>query len=785
MLFSYKRLSTLVDLSTIDEKALIERLTFSGFEVEGVEHLASASNLVIGEILTCENHPDSDHLHLLTVDTGEGIRNIVCGAPNARIGLKVILALPGCELPAIGVTIKPGMIRGQMSDGMCCSLVELGVDKALLDEKQVNGIEELPSDAPVGEHNVLGYLGLDDTILDINVLPNRPDCFSYVGMAREISALFSLPMKEIPVLKDTYSKNVYPSSATDKCNRFDAIKIINAVPVDKTPEDIVRTLQANGIRSLSPIVDLGNYSMLLSGQPLNMYDADKNPSDQYIIRDDFEGVVKCFDGKEISLIKGDLVVCNEKEPLCLAGIMALENAAVTDSTKNIVIEAASFYHANIRHTSARLGLTSFSSNLFAKGRNPKMISEAVAITLSLLPLFFKSYEVVAYASYDVSEKENKPFAFSYDALNARLGSSYTHEEIDAVLKAYRVEKKGDMLYPPKDRVDLKEQCDIDEEVFRFYPASKIQPTLVNYPITHGSLTNAQKLQREIRSLLVDRGLDEILSFTLISEKEDASIRVFSSEPSYKLVNPMTKDHEVIRSDLLPSMLATLEYNVSRQHENLALFEVSDVHTPKGNHKYLSIGLRGNRPLTEMFESRPYDFFDMKGLIEAIFNRLGIASTRYRLSYSKNPAFHPGASADVFMGKDLVATFGQLHPNISKDKIFLAEVDLGFLFSLKGLKTKFTSYASFPTVRRNLSFRMNEKVTYEMLKKEILRVKNTFVKSVDYFDDYYDKDSDSHYLGLSLLLGKEDGTLTDAEINASMQAIVSSIKATFGLTLRGE
>ena len=790
MLFSYKELSRLVDLSSFTPETLRDRLTFAGFEVEGMEALASASKLVIGHILTCEPHPDSDHLHLLTVDCGsEGILDIVCGAPNARKGLNVIVALVGCELPALKETIKKGSIRGKESNGMCCSLLELGVSKDALDENSpsLNGIEELPEDAPIGEHEVLKYLNLDDTILDINVLANRPDCLSYVGMAREISSLTGAKMSDIPSFKNEYKDEVSCETLSDKCVRFDLLSLRNIVVKKETPLAIRRVLLANGIRSLDPIVDLGNYVMLLSGQPFNMYDADKNATKKYLCRDDLEGKFTCFDGKEVDLIKGDLVITDgNNSPLCLAGVMAGDKASVTSSSKNIDVEAAIFYHANIRHTCNRLGMSSASSQLFAKERNPKMIPEALAIMISVLPEFFESYEITSYHSDNKAENVNKPFEFSYDALNKRLGSSYTKEEIDAVLDAYRVTRVDENhLLAPIDRVDLNEQCDIDEEVFRYYPASKIMPSLDHFPITHGQLTPAQKMKRELRELLVSRGFEEILSFTLISEKEDASIRVFDKNESYRIINPMTKDHEIVRSDLLPSMISTINYNVSHQNSDLALFEISDIDTPKGNRLYLSLGLRGEKGLSEKFQMRAYDFFDMKGVIEAIFSKLGIANTRYRLSYSTNEQFHPKASADIFMGKDKVGTFGQLHPNFCKDKILVAELDLGYLFNLKGLKTKFTSFNSFPMVRRDLSFKMNDKVTYAMLKKQILSIKNSYVKEVDYFDDFTDKVTGERFLGVSLLMAKEDGTLTDVEISSALDAVKNGIKANLGLTIRGE
>lgn len=788
MEFSYKELSRLVDLTKTDPATLRNRLTFAGFEVEGMWEMARASKLIIGHILTCEAHPDSDHLHLLTVDCGEeGIRNIVCGAPNARKGLKVIVALPGCELPALGVTIKPGLVRGKESDGMCCSLSELGVSKEVQSEAQLAGIEELPEDAPVGERNVLSYLGLDDTIFDINVLPNRPDCLSYLGMAREISSLTGNALRAVPTFDQIKFSSEAVSSKTSslKAPRFDAMTIHNIVSKKETPLDIVRVLQANGIRSLNPIVDLGNYVMLLSGEPLNLYDLAKLEGASLEVRDDYKGKFVAFDKKEFDLQEGDLVIFNGNRPVCLAGIEAGENAMVNESTQDIMIEAGVFYHSNIRHTSQRLGLSSPSSQLFGKGRNPLMIPEAFAILVSVLPRFFESFEIGGYSESKNYEEKVVSFPFSLEECNKRLGADYSEADLEEVLKAYRVEKKDGLLYPPVDRVDLREQCDIEEEIFRYFGAEKIKPSFKNFPITKGELTPAQKNKRLVREFLIARGFDEALTYTLISKEMDESLRVFNKEPGYVIANPMTKDHEVVRSDLLPSLLDAMDYNIAHQHQNLKLFEVSNIDTPKGNHMYLSIGLRGVEGLSEDYGEKAFDFFYLKGVIEAVFEKLGVPETRYRLAYSKNEKFHPNCSADIFMGKDLVGTFGQLHPSFRKDKVFVAELDLGYLLALRSSATKFKPFDSYPLVRRDLSIKMDGKATFEQIKKTILRTKDTYVKDVLFFDDFLEKETNAHYLGVSLLLGKEGSTMKDSEINDTLEKVKSELKAKLALSLRGE
>lgn len=786
MLFSYSLLSRFVDLSKTTPEELRQRLTFSGFEVEGREPFAQASNLIIGEIISCEKHPDSDHLHCLLVDCGteEGIKKIVCGAPNARKGLKVIVALPGCVLPALGETIKPGKIRGEESNGRCCSLVELGLGKDVLSEKQVNGIEELPLDAKVGERDVLSYLGIKDEILDVNVLPNRPDCLSYIGLAREISSLTGAALFPVPEKIGEYPERVKAKTRTQACSRIDILSLRNVVRKE-TPAYVRSALRKGGIRCIDPIVDLGNYVRLVTGQPINRYDADKNSRGEYVVKDDLSCKAVTFDGKEVSLIPHDLVVTDGEEPLCLGGIRALGNSSISLETRNIDIEFADFYHANIRHTCSRLGLSSASSQLFGKGRNPKRIKEAIAFLLSVLDEFFSSYEIVSYSSDNHSAKENTPFDFSYDLLNKRLGSSYTKEEIDLVLDRYRIKRIGEgKVLAPIDRVDLNEQCDIDEEVFRFYPAEKIVPSFVGRPHTLGGLTPSQKRERRIRQRLCDKGWDEILSYTLISKEQDKELRVFDDKESYIILNPRTKDHEVVRSDLLSSMLKTRHYNLSHQHESLALFEISPVDTKEGIKTYLSLGLMGETSLSEDYGKRSYDFFDRKGIIEDIFSLIGLNPNRYRLCYSTNPSFHPGVSCDIYVGKKLIGTFGKLHPALYKEERYLGEIDLGYLLERNNGKTKFVPFNSYPLVRRDLSLKRKEDVSFLRVKNTILKARIPFVKDVLFFDDFKDKDN-ARYLGISLLLGKDDGTLKDQEIASSINSVVKELSVKIGVTLKGE
>ena len=369
MLVSLKNVSQYVDIKDLSPKEIADKLTFAGVEVEDIRKLASGTNLVVGHVLECVAHPNSDHLHVLKVDLGPkyGINQIVCGAPNARAGLKVIVARVGAKLPEI--EIKDGVIRGEESNGMCCSLLELGVDGKYLSDYQKDGIEELPEDAPVGEENVLGYLGLDDVVLNLKVLANRPDLLSIFNVAREIGAIFNRPVN-IPSVKAKadFKTKLVVGSRTKRCSQFSG-KEIKGIVTKPSPKWMSDYLMAMGVRSINNIVDIGNYVMLMTGQPLHMYDADKLAKAELFAQDDYEGDFLALDEKTYKIIKGDIVICCNNKPMCLGGVMGSLECAVDENTKNIYIEAASFDGASIRHTSNRLGLASESSSRFVKGTN--------------------------------------------------------------------------------------------------------------------------------------------------------------------------------------------------------------------------------------------------------------------------------------------------------------------------------------------------------------------------------------------------------------------------------
>lgn len=800
MKVSLKWLRSYVDIDGISPEEIANKLTFSGIEVEEVSYLASGTNLVIGEILSCENHPDSDHLHILRVNLGEkyGIEQIVCGAPNARKGLKVIVARVGAVLPQ--VTIQVGNIRGVESRGMCCSLSELGVDKKYLNEYQLAGIEELPSDAPVGEENVLGYLGLDDVILDLKLLANRSDCNAMINVAKEVSALFSRPL-HLPVPTFYHDLPTYDfkvGSTTTNCPSF-AIQVVEGVEVKESPLWLKQALMAMGVRSINNIVDIGNYIMLMTGQPLHMYDLDLLPEKELIVRDDIEESFVALDEKEYAIQKGDLVVTSKGKVMCLAGVMGGENSEVNANTHRIAIEVGYFLGASVRKTSIRLNLSSESSARFIKGINPHQTETVFAYTIDLLKELCGDVHVYAPVVYDQLSHEPKVIQTSPERINHRLGTSFKDEEIEDVLTrvGVQVKKGGNVWYAtiPAHRIDISCDADLSEEVIRILGFEHVKSVLPTLETTLGGLNDDQKKKRKIRYFLLDRGLDEILTYTLVSQKENELFQIFPKEEAYALLHPMTDDHAYVRTSLLPSMLSTLQYNVARKAKTLSLFEVSEVYTHASTHTHLAVALYGYDTYQEELHTIPYDFYHAKGIVEGILELLGIEKTRYRIERYKDASkngFHPGRSAALYIGKDFVGVFGEAHPTLKKaydlDKApcLLIELRLDVLFNTKTSQKKMVPPSKFPFVERDLALLAKKDIPASDIIKTIKQAGKPLVKDVIVFDVYQGEHIDFGYksIAVKVIYQREEKTLEEKEITASEMAIKEALLKQHGIVLRG-
>lgn len=795
MLVSINEIKKYVNLDGLTAEEIANGLTFAGIEVEEVTSLASGTNLVIGHILECEPHPDSDHLHVLKVDLGDEVKQIVCGAPNARKGLKVIVSKIGAKLP--GGEIKPSTIRGVPSEGMCCSLLELGVDPKYLSEKQTKGIEELPEDAPIGESNVLGYLGLDDEILNIKVLANRPDLLSLYNVAKEIGAIFSRKV-EIPEysVKDNFKTNLVVGSKTDRCTQFSGREIDNIV-IKESPKFMQEALRSMGVRSINNIVDIGNYVMLLTGQPLHMYDKDKLPKNELIAKDDLKVDFVALDEKTYGIIPNDIVITSDNKAMCLGGVMGSLECAVDNNTKNIYIEAASFDGASIRHTSSRLGLVSESSSRFVKGTNHFQAEEVINFASYLIKEYCDGEKFSNIVTYQSEEKPNQKLICSVKRINNRLGTEFTKEQMHDVLVRLHfgvkeINSDEFEVSVPTFRLDITCEADISEEVIRLLGFSNVKSTLPTLDVRVGGLTLRQARLRKIRESLLNKGLDECLTYSLLSKENSTKFNLLHDEEHYVLLNPLTDEREVFRTHILYSLLEAASYNVNRQNKDLALFETSNMISLSSRSEHLAVVLVGNELSRDLMRKEPYDFYHMKGIVENIFELLGIEPSRYRFDRysSTKEELHPGKSATIVFQNKVIGVFGELHPNAKKEFGFAKssavalEMNLEQLLEAKVSIAKMTQISKFPTVNRDLALLVNKDIASSDIVKLIKKNGNGLVKDAKIFDVYEGENlfNGTKSVAISITLGKE-GTLTEKEITDTLDKIKFELAKAFNAELR--
>ena len=796
MLVSLKEINKYVSLEGLDAKMIADGLTFSGTEVEEITTLASGTNLIIGHIVNCIDHPDSDHLHVLKVDLGPkyGTKQIVCGAPNARVGLKVIVAMVGAKLP--GGEIKPSVIRGVESNGMCCSLLELGVDAKYLTEYQTKGIEELPNDAPVGEENVLGYLGLDDTVLNLKVLANRPDLLSLYQVAKEIGAVFSRKVS-IPTYEkeETFTTSLKVGSETKRCTQF-AGKEIKGIKIKPSPKWMSSFLMAMGTRSINNIVDIGNYVMLLTGQPLHMYDADKLPKDELIARDDFKGEVVALDEKPYKVIEGDIVITSNKVPMCLGGVMGALKCAVDENTTHIYIEAASFDGASIRHTSNRLGLASESSSRFVKGTNHFQAEKVINFATYLIKELCEAKEFSNIVNYQEETYEQKVIKTSVYRINNRLGTAFSSKDIKEALTRLHFEVKGEEeleVKVPQERLDVTCDADLSEEVIRLLGYKYVKATLPTLPTSLGSLDEAQLRLKTIRDLLLDLGLDECLTYSLVSKKEAEQFNLLNKDNKYQILNPLTDEHEIFRTHILSSLLKAASYNINHQNKNLALFETSNMVSKENRSEHLAIVLVGNELNQNLMNQVPYNFFHMKGIVENIFTVLGIEKSRYKFERCKEKGkeLHPGKSADIIFQGQVIGKLGEVYPSIYKEyslgktTAVVLEMNLDSLLTAKVSLIKNENYSKFPTVTRDLALVVSRDIDSSELIRTIKMVGKGIVKEAEVFDVYVGDLSltKKKSLAISITFSSKDHTLQDKEVVDTLDKIKFELNRVYNAELR--
>lgn len=800
MLISKKWLSQYIDLSDTDFSVVGDLITSAGLEVEGYEKLSEGNNLVIGYVESCIDHPDSDHLHVCQVNLGETVEQIVCGAPNVAAGQKVIVACVGAKLK--DGEIKAGVIRGQQSNGMICSLLELGVDEKYLSEESKTGIEVLPEDAPVGHNDPLAYLGFDDEILDIGLTPNRNDCLAAWSMAKETGAILNKEVK-LPEC-DGYANQgsettLKVSSTTEKCPLFLG-KVINSVTIKPSPEWMKQLLMAAGIKSINNVVDISNIVMLETGQPLHFYDLEAIPAKEITVKADIASTYTALDGEEYDINEGDIMITTEGTPIGIAGIMGGDDSKIKDTTKGIIIEAASFNHVSIRNTSRRLNLSTDASVHFQKGIEPMAPFKAMDRAVQLLVEYADATGLEATAQYGENTYQPLSFEVSLTSMNTLLGTDFNMEEVLDVLTCLDLnpQANGDAITVtiPSYRTDLCIEEDIAEEVIRIIGYDRLPSTMPLLPATVGALSKRQALRRKIKTTLNNLGFNEAITYTLVSDKE-ISDGVMPLANPYVLASPMSEERKNIRSSITPSLLESVAYNQARSIKDVALFEISNVYGKDIVEERLCVMASGNLQKNRWQKfAIASDFYMMKGLLQSLLSTLGFDAKR--VSFKENTKdtehFHPYKSACVYLGKDLLGMIGHIHPRMAKaygttDTVMM-EISLELLLNSKASKIKFTPISKYPQVSRDLAFVVEENVKVADIVKCIEQNgkvnKENIIKNVEVFDIYTGEHMEPGFksIALSITFQSDTKTLQDKEINEVHENILAALAKQVNAQLRG-
>ena len=789
MKLSINFLKDYVDLDEdIDVKKLAEDMTNAGNEYDEAGNLINATKLVIGEIVECKEHPDSDHLHCCKVNVGKEVLDIVCGAPNARKGIKVIVALDGAQLP--GGTIKCGKIRGEVSNGMMCSIAELGLDNKFLTEEDKAGIHELPEDAPIGE-DPIAYMKLNDQVIDFELTANRGDLLSILGMAYEVGAIYDKKVKDIDLSHKENKENINDifkvKVNTENCSIFLAKKVKNVV-IKESPDFIKSRLIASGIRPINNVVDISNYVMLETGQPLHFYDADCL-KDCLEVRMANEGEkLTTLDGIERDLKTEDIVISDGEKAIGLAGVMGGLETEITDNTKNIIIESAIFDSVKVRRTSNAI-LRSEASNRFEKGLDPNRTFMAMKRACHLLEKYASGEVVGDIAKYDTTEKEDKIINITAENINNILGMTISEKEILDVFRrlGFKATVKDGVIVVsvPRRRLDISIKEDLIEEVGRIYGVNNIKGKLPNILPKMGSY---DKCTRQIRNKMVDLGLNETLSYVLVPEA-DAKMFTKDDYETVKLLAPLSEDKNTLRHSLSVALYKIYEYNKARNNKDVSIFEIGKAFQKKDEEytetKKLAALMSGEYYLG--LDKKKVDFYVIKGVAEEILDYLGY-NGRYSFvrNLEKTPdELHPGQSAVISVNNDIVGIIGKIHPKVEKDDVFVLEIDLDRLLSKRVGKMKYKEISKFPNIKKDLSIVVDKKMSAQEIGMKIKKLAGSLLESSEVFDVYTGTgiEDDKKSISFALTFGKGDRTLTDDEINEVMNKIIAGLEKDIKAELR--
>ena len=789
MVLSRKFIKDYIDIDdSLTITDIAEDMTRVGNEYDYAGPLLNCTNLVVGKIVKCVDHPDSDHLHVCNVDIGKEELQIVCGAPNAREGIKVVVALEGAKLP--GGEIKKGKIRGVESNGMMCSKAELGLDNKFLKDEDREGIHELPKDTTLGI-NAIEALGLDDEIIDFELTSNRGDELSILGLAYELGAIYDKKVKDIDLsykeekesIKDSFNIDI----KTDNCSLFLAKKALN-VTIKESPDFIKNRLIACNIRPINNVVDISNYVMLETGQPLHFYDADRL-GDTLIVRmaKDNEKL-RTLDGEERILDKNDIVIANKKEAVGLAGVMGGLDTEVEDTTKNIIIESAIFDAASIRKTSKKI-LRSEASNRFEKGLDPNRTYMAIERSCALLAKYADAKILKDTVTYDKSLKEDKIILIKAEDVNNLLGTNISKKEIIDIFTrlGFKSKESKDVIevIVPRRRLDINIKEDLIEEVGRIYGINNIEGKLPRLDARRGTF---DKTTRDIRNKMIDLGLSEVLTQIFINPADGKKYTTDEFEV-VKLLDPLSIEKAALRYTLVPSLMKVYDYNKSHNLKDIAIFEIAKGFYIKngeyGEDNKLCALLSGDY-FYQVGDSIKFDFYVVKGIIEQLLDYLGYAN-RYSfvLANSVPNEFHPGVYANIVLQGKEIGFIGRINPSILKEDVYLFEINLDKLLENRTSSIKYKEISKYLGMEKDVAFVFKKGLTNKEIVDVIKKAGGKLLTNIDVFDIYTGDKIGSDEISIAYNLKFEDATktLTDEEVMVVFNKIISDVENKLGAKVR--
>lgn len=789
-----------IDVST---KELADILTMTGSKVETIEEKGEdIKNVVVGKILEIEKHPNADRLVVTKIDIGNGEKlQIVTGADNIKVNDIVPIAKDGAELPG-GKKIKTGKLRDVDSQGMMCSVGELGLDIENYPGQIEHGIMILDNkyEKNLGE-DITEVLKLKESVLDFEITCNRPDCFSIEGLGREVAVSldkkFKNPHRNIDELK-TGNKNSIEGLTVNieepnLCYRYIA-RVVKNVKVKQSPEWLVKRLNACGIRAINNIVDITNYVMLEMGQPLHAFDINSIAGKQITVRRaKADEKIVTLDGVERTLNNDMLVIADKDKPVAIAGVMGGENSEIEADTNTVVFESAVFYGGSVRKTAKAVGLRTEASSRYEKGLFPENTFRAINRAIELVELLEAGDPVDGMIDvYPTKQKINK-IKLDVNRINNLLGINLSKEDMIKILEKLEIKVENDVIIPPYFRTDIEQLADVAEEILRIYGYDKLETTLINAETTLGGKNKEQTIKDSVSEYLVAKGFSEIYTYGFISEKDLIKCNIDKEDNLFKqtvkIKNPLSEDYTIMKTTPIPTLLQVLQSNNNYKNKNVKVFELAKTYKnvsekiekgelPEEN-TVLTIGMYGEKE----------DFYTLKGVVENVLEVAGVK--KYDLfKDEENKLYHPGRCASLKVGNDIFASLGELHPLVAEnynlnDRVLIAEINIDKIVKYARFNKKYVEIPKYPAVERDIAMVVDEAVEVGQIERIITKKAKKMLEEINLFDVYRNEKlgENKKSVAYSLKFRLSDRTLTDEEVNTTMQEIIAALEKELNAELR--